>query len=222
MGLLRRISGLESAAPFPRSREGDLERFNGDDDELLWTAVARRGIPAKLERLLLSSTRHAEGTSTVAWRLALGLARHLGAKVTLVEVATTGAPLTRRLGLPATPGFCDLLSGSAQPSEVICRPTNADVLLVPAGSSSPGTGDLVSPRGRELLTRLGLERHFLIFDAPPLLLDPAVRPLLTCVDRAVLIASAGQTCIDDALQWKREVEHSGLPILGSILNQPRP
>jgi Mrp family chromosome partitioning ATPase len=219
---LRRIVGLQASAPLPLSREGDLERSIGEGNELLWTAVARRGVPARLERLLLSSTRHGEGTSTVAWRVALGLAQHLGARVTLVEVATTGAPLSRRLGLPGTPGFCDLLSGAAQPSEVICRPANADLLLVPAGATSPGTGDLVSPRGRELLTRLGLERHFLIFDAPPLLLDPAARPLLTCVDQAVLIARAGQTCIEEALHWKREVEHSGIPILGSILNQATP
>jgi Mrp family chromosome partitioning ATPase len=62
---------------------------------------------------------------------------------------------------------------------------------------------------------------FLLFDAPPIHLQPEVRPLLWEVDQAVVVLEAGKTRKDDAKALLEALAIAHVEVLGCVLNRYR-
>lgn len=189
----------------------------------LWTQFAGLEIKGRRElRILFVSPRHEAGTTTLATCTALGLARHLGESVALVEENLYTPAMASYLGLPETPGFTDVLDGKATPEEAI-RNSVVDGLRVLSGGTARRlrSGELASDRARELILRAARGHRYTFIDAPPLIDYPALHPLLDRADAAVLVLRARTTRKADAQRAAKILDEFGVPLFGSILNRFR-
>lgn len=189
----------------------------------LWTQFAGLEIKGRREvRILFVSPRHGAGTTTLATCTALGLARHLGESVALIEENLYSPAMASYLGLPDTPGFTDVLDGKASADDAI-RNSVVDGLHVLSGGTPrrPRPGELASERARDLVLRASRGHRYTFLDAPPLLEYPALHPLLDRADAAVLVLRARTTRKADAGRAARILDEFGVPLFGSILNRFR-
>ena len=189
----------------------------------LWTQFAGLEIEGRREvRILFVSPRHEAGTTTLASCSALGLARHMGEAVGLVEMNLFTPAMASYLGLPPAPGITDVLDGKARPEEAV-RNSAADGLhLLSAGTPRlPRPGELATERARELIGRVSRGRRYTLIDGPPLLDYPELHPLLDRADAAVLVLRARGTRKAEAQRAAQILEEFRLPLFGSILNRFR-
>lgn len=189
----------------------------------LWTQFAGLEVAGRREvRILFVSPRHEAGTTTLATCTALGLARHLGESVALVEQNLFTPAMASYLGLPETPGFTDVLDGRATPEEAIQSSVVEGLHVLSAGTPrAPRPGELASEGARELVLRAARGHRYTFLDGAPLLDHPALHPLLDRADAAVLVLRARGTKKAEAQRAARILEEFRLPLFGSILNRFR-
>jgi protein-tyrosine kinase len=190
--------------------------------DTLWTHLAPAGKPQSLRRILFTAPRSGQGTTTVALCAALGLARHLQAKVTLVETGAPSATLAALLGAEPQPGLSEVLAGEAERESAIRQGLDSELIVMPAGSRPIQPGALNGDLARGLLEWLGQRRDFLLIDAPPLLLHPEARPLMWEADQIVVVLEAGRTRKDEARALVQALNEAQVEVLGCVLNRYRP
>jgi Mrp family chromosome partitioning ATPase len=198
-----------------------LDRF-GTSADTLWTRIAPAKRPGELRTIAFVGAGQGVGTSTVAICTAVGLARHLRAKVTLVEIGLGASALAPLLGLSEAPGLSQVLAGTA-PSASCVRGCGLDGLgVVTSGGGVAAPGDFASERTRKLFEELGAGRDFLLIDAPPLVAHPELHPILLHAREAVMVLEAGRTTREEASSLMEILVRSGVDVLGSVLNRVRP
>ena len=171
----------------PRQRSAISEQFR-----VLRTRIETAGPGC----LMITSALDQEGKTLCATNLAVALSMSIGAGVVLVDADLRHPSVAPGLGLHSHPGLVDYLLEEADWQSCL-QPTEHERLQVlPAGRGSPMSTELLgSPRMSALTTELKARfpSHFLIFDAPPLLLtaDPLV--LARHMDHIVLVVRAGVT-----------------------------
>jgi MinD-like ATPase involved in chromosome partitioning or flagellar assembly len=97
------------------------------------SAEIARQLPGTLPRVLVfTGVADGVGTSTVVLNLALTLARQ-DAKVTVADAHLARPALAARLGLPAGPGFREVLAGQMPSAWVLQETAHPNLLVLPAG-----------------------------------------------------------------------------------------
>jgi protein-tyrosine kinase len=194
----------------PHERSGLSEQFR-----VLRTRIETAGPGC----LMVTSALDQEGKTLCATNLAVALSMSIGAGVVLVDADLRHPSVASGLGLANRPGLVDYLLGEAEWQDCL-KPTQHEYLQVlPAGRGSALSTELLgSERMNRLTTELkaGFPGHFLIFDAPPLLLtaDPLV--LARHMDHVVLVVRAGVTPREAVM---KAVEGLGADrFLGAIFN----
>jgi succinoglycan biosynthesis transport protein ExoP len=136
--------------------------------------------------LLTASAQSGEGKSTLSCQLALGFAR-AGFKTLLIDGDLRNASLHRVFGVPAEPGFADVLRGAADYSAAL-RPGPADRLtLLPSGRCDARTvRGLDWKRLPDLFRQFRGEYQIVVIDTAPLLALPDTLYLAEHADGAVL------------------------------------
>lgn len=206
------------------SNTGDLSGLSalGAAAETLWARIAPVPTQGKRRTILFVGAQHGVGTSTLAACAAAGLARNLKAQVLLLELGVDSSSLAPLLGLPAGPGFQEILCSAVAPESCI-RGCGLDGLgVVTAGRGKLPPGQLATEQASRALERLGSGRDFLLIDAPPILEHPELTPILQHVDEAVLVLEAERTSREQARELVELVSRAGVRILGSVLNRTRP
>jgi len=190
--------------------------------DTLWTHIAPAGKPESSKRILFTAAGAGQGTTTVALCAAIGLARHLKATVTLLEAGAPSGMLAVLLGAEPTPGFSEVLAGTADRAFAIRHGADPGMSFVPAGNHPYQPGDLTSDRAQELIRGFGNGRDYLLIDAPPILLHAEAHPLLWGVDQAVVVLEAGRSRKDQARALLKVLNDAQVEVLGCVLNRYRP
>src|SRR5206468_1146847 len=100
-----------------------------------------RGGPART--VMVTSAQGGEGKTSLAGHLGGSLARG-GFRTLLIDGDLRRPSVHRVLGLPQSPGLCELLRGQVAPDAAI-RPTDVDRLSVlPAGAWTPAVAQLLA------------------------------------------------------------------------------
>jgi Mrp family chromosome partitioning ATPase len=170
-------------------------------------------VPGQGKLFLFSSLSAAADSAEVVLNLALTQARRAGAALRSVVVdAGTAGGLHRLLGLPASPGLCEVISGAVPLTRAV-RPSGVSFCHVLTAGET-GKPCLAV---RSLVATLGLlrKRFDLVYvDAPSWHGQPGLIELAACCDGVFLITPRDQA--GDAASLLDTLPSLGVPLRGCI------
>lgn len=164
--------------------------------------------------LVFTSCTPNEGKSTVTLALAQSLAE-AGKKVLFIDADLRKSVLAGQLK-----GLSHFLSGQTELGEVMYRVKDTNMVMIFAGVVPPNPAELLGgKRFESLLTSARKAYDYVIIDAPPLgsVIDAAI--IAKQSDASVLVISANTVSHKFAKVVKEQLEKSGCPILGVVLNK---
>ncbi|WP_327084463.1 tyrosine-protein kinase [Streptococcus suis] len=168
----------------------------------------------------ITSVQSNEGKSTTAASLALAYARS-GYKTVLVDADIRNSvvsgffkPMTKITGLT------DYLAGTTDLSQGLCDTDIPNLTAIESGKVSPNPTALLQSKNFENLL-VTLRRYYdcVIVDCPPLglVIDAAI--IAQKCDAMVLVAEAGNVKRSSLKKVKEQLDQTGTPFLGVILNK---
>ncbi|MFZ7339953.1 tyrosine-protein kinase [Streptococcus suis] len=168
----------------------------------------------------ITSVQSNEGKSTTAASLALAYARS-GYKTVLVDADIRNSvvsgffkPMTKITGLT------DYLAGTTDLSQGLCDTDIPNLTAIESGKVSPNPTALLQSKNFEnLLATLRRYYDCVIVDCPPLglVIDAAI--IAQKCDAMVLVAEAGNVKRLSLKKVKEQLDQTGTPFLGVILNK---
>ena len=208
--------------PPPASQLGKLSPERSQDPYYrLMQSISWALAPKRQETILVTSSIHGEGTSTVARNFAEKLAgsrfstllidanlrrptQHVALRssrmVGVADLATSNLPVEKALGTSVETGLTFLSSG---------RPTKSPIQV------------LDSPRLAKALERLRENFERIVIDGPPVTAYPDSATLGRLVDGAIIVVRAELTRRELVEQAKADLERAGSRVLGAVLNRSR-
>lgn len=169
--------------------------------------------------LMLTSSMQAEGKSTTAIALAIGLAR-AGKKVVLVDADMRLPTIDKRIGMRGTAGLSNYLAGDDNIAAMLHSMPDELFHVVTSGPVPPSAPDLLHG---DRLTKLGayLIQHFdhVIFDAPPLLGLADASLLAQAVEGVVFVVQAEREPVRAIAAAIERLRRSNARILGLVLTR---
>lgn len=172
--------------------------------------------------IMVTSAVAGEGKSFTSINLAMSIAAELDHTVLLVDADLARPSLPRMLGVPEGPGLLDVLSGSADMSDVLLT-TNVDKLtFLRSGTPHPRATELLASEAMQQLLDDMSKRYsnrIIIFDSPPLLLTTEARTLAMSMGQIVFVVRADKT-LQSAVQHALATIEA-CPVKMMLLNQAR-
>jgi capsular exopolysaccharide synthesis family protein len=145
-------------------------------------------------------------------------------RVVLVDGDLRRPNLHRAFGLQNEFGLRNILRGDVdlektRMEELTQRTALPNISIIAAGEGSEDSVELLhSNQVEALLTRLSRDFDVVLIDSPPILHMADARILAGQSDGAILIFRAGQTTRDQAASACDLMEHDGVRLVGTILN----
>ncbi len=187
--------------------------------------------PGKPHVLMLTSSMHAEGKTTVATRVARLLAAS-GHKTLLVSGDLRWPRLDALLHVDGKPGFSDLLAAEHAGSGVTADRIKAAIIdgsardrtsggadVLPSGTMSSDAARLLSSGSVEPLLekirRLGYT--YVIVDSTPLLGLADAKLIARACDSVLVVARLERIAVPAAMDLRDELSRIGVPILGLVV-----
>ena len=170
--------------------------------------------------IVLTSSTPNEGKSTVSIGLALALVES-GKRVLFVDADLRKSVLVGRHRVTEEVKWLShYLSGQADLNDVICRTQEAGLFVIFAGVVPPNPSELLGQkRFAHLIENAKANYDYVIIDAPPLgsVIDAAV--ISKVCDASVLVVAAKSVSYKFVRTVKEQLEKTGCPILGVVLNK---
>ena len=161
-----------------------------------------------------------EGKSSVSMRLAQAL-REDGAKVILIDADLRKSVMFRQVMVEkGSRGLSDYLAGQCSVNDIICDTDLENFKIILCGITPPNPTELLRTEAfRKLLQKLREMYDYVLVDTPPvgLVIDAAV--IAESCDGILWVISSGQISRRIALETKEQIEKSGCPVLGAVLNK---
>lgn len=176
-----------------------------------------------VHKIMVTSSHASEGKSFLSMNIMRTLAK-LGKTVVLVDADLRRSMISSKYELQfqidKPKGLSHYLAGMARIDEVIYETNIAGAYMVPVGREvSNSLPLLTSPHLDELLSDLARRVDYVIVDAPPLgvLIDAA--EIAKSCDGALLVVSYDAVHKQELIAVKEQLEQTGCPILGTVLNR---
>jgi protein-tyrosine kinase len=205
-----RIDALGMAALQPRSAVAEQYRA-------LRTRIAQAENDRYYRAIVVTSPCEGDGKSVTSLNLALAMAQEFHRRTLLIDGDLRSGTLHRLLGIPATPGLSDVLSGAVAAEDAILELTPQRLAVLPAGSPVDRPTEMLgSAEMRRLLDTLRTQFDRIVIDAPPAAPLADVGVLAPIADGVLLVVRAGRTprpAIDRAIE-----DLDARRILGLVLN----
>ncbi len=118
---------------------------------------------------MVTSPQAGEGKTVTALNLAFTLAECRDKRTIVVDGDLRKKGISSLLKIKQSPGFSDLLEGTAQLDDIVQPTSCGNLFVIPAGSvsSDEASGLLTNPELAQLIEHLKREYDFLLFDTPP-------------------------------------------------------
>lgn len=170
--------------------------------------------------IMFTSCTPNEGKSTVSLSLAMSFVEG-GKKVLFIDGDLRKSVLVGRHHVHGEiKGLSHFLSGRVEVSDVIVKTQQEGLFVIFAGIVPPNPAELLGTRRLEALIEGARKAYdYVIIDAPPLgsVIDSAV--IARCCDASILVISANTISRKFAKSVKDQLEKTGCPILGVVLNK---
>jgi capsular exopolysaccharide synthesis family protein len=174
--------------------------------------------PAQPRILMVSSAMPGDGKTISSVNLAGALALQEDLQVLLIDADFRRSTVAKLIGLKASPGLSEVLSGTASIEEALVRVEQfPNLYVLPAGEFIPNaTEALTSQRWRDLCDSFRTQFRYTILDSPPLGTVADCDLLQLVADGLILVVRSGHT---DRQLLKRAFETAPkAKPLGVILN----
>ena len=173
-----------------------------------------------LKVISVSSVKPGEGKSTTSTNIALAFAR-AGYKTLLVDADIRNSVMSGVFkSREKITGLTDFLSGTTDLSHGLCDTNVDNLFVIQAGPISPNpTALLQSENFDTMIETLRKYFDYVIVDTAPIgmVIDAAI--IAQKCDASILVTAAGETKRRDVLKAKEQLEQTGIPFLGVVLNK---
>ena len=177
-----------------------------------------------LKKIMLTSSHASEGKSFTSMNLMRKMAER-GKRVVLVDADLRRSVIARTFAVQFETGekgygLSHYLAGIAEKEDIVYQTNIPNAFIVPVGKSVPNPIPLLlTGRFRELLNTLAEQYDYVIVDAAPVGVVIDAAEVARSCDGTLLVVGYDQVHRQELLEVKRQLEQTGVPILGAILNQ---
>lgn len=173
-----------------------------------------------LKVITISSVEASEGKSTTSTNIALAFAR-AGYKTLLIDADIRNSVMSGVFkSRERITGLTDYLAGTQDLSHGLCETSIDNLFMIQSGSPSPNPTALLQSANFELMIET-LRKYFdyIIVDTAPIgaVIDAAI--IVQKCDASILVTEAGGTKRRDVQKAKVQLEQTGIPFLGVVLNK---
>ena len=199
-------------------RSAAAEAYRSLRTNLMFSSVER-----PIETLLVTSAAQSEDKSIVLANLAVTFAQ-AGNKTIIVDADLRRPAQHDVWGISNERGLTDMIlqdAALANPPLVATDIPNLSIL--PSGKLPPVPSDVLSStKMSEVIGILRARAHYILFDAPPVLVAADAALLGAKLDGVVLAMRVGTTRRDQAARAKQALERVNVHVLGvALTNAPR-
>ena len=178
-----------------------------------------------IKKIMITSCHASEGKSYLSINLARALAQR-GKRVALVDADLRRSMINSTYGVrfehdkSGGSGLSHFLAGMVGMDEVVYQTDITNMLMVPVGREVPNPLALLSGRHfEELLDTLTKMVDYVIVDAPPVGVVIDAAEIAKVCDGTMIAVHYNDVRRQELLDVKQQIEQSGCPILGTVLNQ---
>ena len=174
----------------------------------------------KLKVISVTSVNPGEGKSTTSINIAWSFAR-AGYKTLLIDGDIRNSVMSGVFkSREKITGLTEFLSGTTDLSHGLCDTNIENLFVVQSGSVSPNpTALLQSKNFNDMIETLRKYFDYIIVDTAPIgiVVDAAI--IVQKCDASILVAEAGVAKRREVQKAKSQLEHTGKPFLGVVLNK---
>lgn len=174
----------------------------------------------KLKVISVTSVSPGEGKTTTSVNIAWSFAR-AGYKTLLIDGDIRNSVISGFFkSREKITGLTEFLSGTADLSHGLCDTNIENLFVVQSGSVSPNpTALLQSKNFNDMIETLRKYFDYIIVDTAPIgiVIDAAI--ITRNCDASILVTEAGEINRRDIQKAKEQLEHTGKPFLGIVLNK---
>jgi capsular exopolysaccharide synthesis family protein len=183
-------------------------------------ALRSTGTDREIKTLLVLSSVHGEGTSSVCSQFARSMAQSDEGKILLVDANLRTPVLHQLFGLERDGGLVELLEEKIPLEQAIRETESSGLFVVTAGAPTEEVSRLLgSPRLKTILAQWRKEYSLVIFDTSPALAYADAVVLGRLFDGVILVVQASKTRWE-VIQRAREIlKNAKAEILGVVLNR---
>ncbi len=169
--------------------------------------------------ILLTSSMSGEGKSFVALNLAVTLSLS-GAKVILLELDLRKPKISANLNLNSSVGFTQYIIGNASVEDIV-QPSSIEesLKIIPSGTIPPNPSELMlSPKVKELLTKLRAEYDYVIIDSAPVGLVTDAQLLSKFADTVLYVCRMDYTYKEQLRTAEEMMKTNKMPVMNLVIN----
>lgn len=176
-----------------------------------------------INSIVMTSTVPNEGKTTVSMNLAISLTEN-GKNVLLVDADMRKSVLLGRLRVRSEEneeifGLSHYLSGQQSLSNVVYQTEYPGLYTIFAGPTVSNATEIIQKKYFDALLEFGKEYFdYVIIDTPPVTAAVDAQVIANKCDGAVLVIGQGMMSTKIIANTKRQLEGSGVHILGAVLN----
>jgi polysaccharide biosynthesis transport protein len=178
--------------------------------------------------ILVTSAEPGEGKTTVSSCLAIA-ASFAGQKALLIDGDLRRLSLSAAVGSADTAGLIEILLGQAEAGEVIhpvklagSPPAGAVSFMAGGRKSSASLAAVDWAKARSAFKSISQEFGIVVLDSPPVLAANDALLFASIVDAVLLVVGAGSANRDEVRRAKEQLDASGTPNIGAVLNRFEP
>lgn len=175
-----------------------------------------------LKKIVFTSNVQSEGKSWMAMHILANLAQR-GRRVVLVDADMRRSFMMQRYKVDVTGevmGLAHYLTGQCELGDVIYQTNLHGACIIPAGRDVTNPVSLVdTPYFSQMLDLLSEQFDMVIIDAPPIGMVIDAAEIAASCDGTVLVIEYNKTRLREVRECKRQMEQSGTPVLGCIINK---
>lgn len=178
-----------------------------------------------IKKIMITSCHASEGKSYLSMNLSRTLAQR-GTRVALVDADLRRSMINTDYGLlfengkNIDKGLSHFLAGMVGMDEVIYQTDVPNMLMVPVGRDVPNPLSLLTNKHfAELVDTLAKMVDYVIVDAPPVGVVIDAAEIAKFCDGTIIAVHYNDVSRQELLDVKQQIDQSGCPILGTVLNQ---
>lgn len=170
------------------------------------------------QTLLITSSGPGEGKSLTMANTALTFAQQ--GEPTLIVDTDLRRPVVHHLfALERSPGFGEIIAGSATIDECIREVQGTNLKVITAGAYMPNPAEILGSKKMDLfLKELKTRFHYILFDTPPIIAVTDAAILATKLDGVILVTRANKTSLQVSERTLQSLRNVNARVLGCILN----
>lgn len=175
-----------------------------------------------IKKIVITSCEPNDGKSFVALQIIVNMARR-GKRVLLIDADLRLSVMNAHYNIELSGnkyGLAHLLSGQCMLDDAMYETNVPNVYYIPIGTDVQAPLSLIAtPDFTNLIKAMGENFDLVVVDAPPVGLVIDAAEIARCCDGSILVLSYATTHRRALADAKQQMERTGSPILGCILNK---